>query len=257
MKLTWSYIRNIISNLYIKIKDTLSRFTIVKFFIYILYLISFILLTFSILLFFVALKEAIPFFHWSHSGINEFLSYFLINKEIYASTIVLITIIVTIKQYQYSRKLARKETWSNIFTSKVKELREENPVIYEYCMLNIEELFENSEKLQRKFKTEMQLRNFLLEMIEPWIEKIEIASENYKLYKALYPKENYTHSDETFFEILIYIAQPYKSFKENFVFKYKEIYAEIASKKMKNAREIDLTKFNERAQFLEDIKTLG
>lgn len=217
----------------------------------------FIGLTFMAVL--LSLREASINYYmdWSYAGLKTFISIFSEFKEVFAATIILITFWYTIQQYMDSQKLSRKDHWFDIFKSNLNKYKDDNLAINEICLMNIEDLFEYSEKLKRVFKNEKQLKEFLYKFIKPWINKIETISKSYEDFKGLYPYESYSHSSRTFFNVMIYVAQPSSEFKNAFISKYEEIYSEIIkNSEFGKDREINSEKFTQRDQELSDLRAI-
>jgi|GEM_PF-4337023 hypothetical protein len=213
---------------------------------------KFILILFwgiSIIAFLFSMVEAITnhTFDFSNDGFKRLIDIFLRYKEIFYTTIILTTAFYTIKSFIESRQSSRRDLWVKIFRETLNELRSENGVIYKTCLLDIEKLFNFSNSINARFEGEKDLRNFLNEFVRPEISKFEMDSEEYKKFNGIYPNDDYSYSERTYFEILIHIGQPTTTLRDSFINTYQNIYRDILkTSEFGLQRKINNKEFTER-----------
>lgn len=166
----------------------------------------------------------------SYIGAKNLLNIFLAYKEVFSGTLLLTTAYYTIKSFLATKKESTRTAWTNNFKDRLKELRDDNRIIYSRCLFDINRLFDYSYKHKSIFKDETQLKEFLIEFVNPWVDKFEPGSKEYDDAQGVYPNAPYSFSYRTYFEVLIYIGQPTSSFRDDFLDTYEKLYSDILIK---------------------------
>jgi hypothetical protein len=175
----------------------------------------------STILLFVSLVEAFSReFVLTYEGVINFFSIFLAFKEIFSATIILITVFYSIKTFTEGRAQKEKDFWISTFKERLKELRQDNSIIYSRCLLDISPLFEYAFNNNFLFRDEDQLKDFLDRFVKPWIDSFEMRGSGYEEFQGVYPNAEHSYSSATYFEALLHICQPSPEFRDTFLDRY-------------------------------------